>query len=96
MLFADPDKRNADEAGAYLPVSIREPYPDDPNLPVPIGEQHYSQVTLDADGCITSGIYVGACLTQVTDISVVPEPMTLALVGLGLVGLAAWRGRRSS
>ena len=89
LLFADPDKRNADEAGSYLGVSIREPYPDDPNLPVPIGELHYQEVTLDADGCITSGIYVGACLTQVTDISVVPEPSTgLMLVSLlSLVGL---------
>ncbi|MGD9614907.1 MAG: PEP-CTERM sorting domain-containing protein [Alphaproteobacteria bacterium] len=87
LWFADPDKRNADEAGTYLPVDIREPYPNDANLPVPIGELHYEMVTLDANDCIASGIYKGACMVLVTDISVVPEPPTWVLLLAGLAGL---------
>jgi hypothetical protein len=87
LWFADPDKRNADEAGTYLPVDVREPYPNDPNLPVPVGELHYEMVTLDANSCITTGIYKGACMTLVTDISVAPEPPTWAVLLTGLVGL---------
>lgn len=92
LSFADPDKRNADEAGIYLDVDVRDPYPIDPNLALPIGSLHYEQVTLDDAGCILSGIYRGACLAQLTEISVVPTPGTAwLLLGALAVGWVAMR-----
>lgn len=41
--------------------------------------------------------FVGAALDDVTDVSgTIPEPMSLALVGLGLAGLAGSRRRRTA
>ncbi|HXG24090.1 MAG TPA: PEP-CTERM sorting domain-containing protein, partial [Chthonomonadales bacterium] len=85
--FADPDKRNADEAGAYLDLDVRMPYPNDPNLPVPVGQMHYEMVVVDANDFITSGIYTGARIIRVTALSPIPEPSTLILFGVGALGV---------
>jgi hypothetical protein len=94
VLFADPDKRNDNNGNMYLNSDVRTPYPDDNTLPVPVGEMHYEEVELNAGGCITSGIYTGACLVQVTDISVTPEPPAALVILASLVGLVRCRRRR--
>jgi hypothetical protein len=45
---------------------------------------------------ITDGSYIGIDTVNITDNTNVPEPTSLALVGLGIAGLAATRRRRGS
>lgn len=95
LWFADPDKRNDILDGAYLPFDVREPYPDDATLAIPVGEIHYDEVSLNASGCITSGIYTGACITTLYDVSVVPEPGGALVLLSGLTALVDIGRRRS-
>jgi hypothetical protein len=94
LYFSDPDKRNDFVSGAYTPNDVRTAYPLGPNVPVPVGPTHYEKVTVDANGCITNGIYLGACIAHLSAISPIPEPATLALFGLGLAGLSFARRRK--